>query len=338
MRQGINVGYCKPVGQKFLDLQNKIVDKDAVLFADLINMDLDPSIHSPVILGKGATSKFMESPDAFNLAPNIIDATALLNETHELVIFEGTGHPGVGSIANLSNARVAKLIGAGVIMIVEGGIGSTIDMMNMCLALFREEEVPIIGVIINKVLPEKRDKVERYVGKWLKRNNLNLLGVLPYDKSLAHPILASIVYAVKGEVEMNKDKLQNKVENILAGSLIDLTELKENQNQLLVVSVRLISNAINRIQVLSKIFNIKECPLSGIVLTGKGEIEDHVKDYINKNKLPLIRTTSLDTYGSVLKISRIEVKINRSTPWKINRAIELISQNVHLEGLLTPIT
>ena len=223
-------------------------------------------------------------------------------------------------------------------MVVEGGIGSTIDMLNMCLALFREEEVPIIGVIINKVHPDKSEKVEKYVGKWLRRNNLKLLGILPYDKSLAHPILGSVAHAVKGEVEMHKDKLHNKVENILAGSLIDLTELKENENQLLVVSVRLISNAINRIQVLSKIFNIHECPLSGIVLTGKGDIEDHVIDYINKNELPLIRTTSLDTYGSVLKISRIEVKINRSTPWKINRAIELINQNVDLEGLLLPIS
>ena len=32
---GINVGYCKPVGQKFLELGNLRVDKDALLFADL---------------------------------------------------------------------------------------------------------------------------------------------------------------------------------------------------------------------------------------------------------------------------------------------------------------
>ena len=34
------------------------------------------------------------------------------------MVYEGTGHPGVGSIVNLSNARVAKILEAGVIMVV----------------------------------------------------------------------------------------------------------------------------------------------------------------------------------------------------------------------------
>jgi hypothetical protein len=36
----------------------------------------------------------------------------------------------------------------------------------------------------------------------------------------------------------------------------------------------------------------------------------------------------------VLKISRIEVKINQQTPWKVERAIELIGQNVDLQQIL----
>ena len=63
-------------------------------------------------------------------------------------------------------------------------------------------------------------------------------------------------------------------------------------------------------------------------------MDPHCHDYIENNKIPTIRT-HLDTYGSVLKISRIEVKINRSTPWKVERAIKLIEDNVDLDQLLT---
>lgn len=332
MNRGLNVGYCKPVGQKFLDINNLIVDKDTVLFADLIHFDIDPELHSPVILGKGATEKYLDSPSEFDLESLIINSRDRMSELHEMVIYEGTGHPGVGSVAGLSNARVAKLLDAGVVMVVEGGIGSTIDMANLCLSLFREHEVPIIGVIINKVRMDKLDKVETYVGKWLKANNLPLLGVIPYDHMLAFPLVRTVNQAVSGTITYNSDKETNKVGGILAGSLIDLKKLQTgSSDQLLVVSTRAINEAIKKIDYLvSRNDEFSETPLSGIVATGAGNIDSFTLEYIEKNNLPLIRT-HLDTYGCVVKISQIEVKINRSTPWKVMKAINLIAENVDLD-------
>ena len=333
LHRGMKVGYCKPIGQKFLDVKNLRVDKDTLLFVDLIHFDLDPELHSPVILGPGATQMYLDDPDRFDLTESILHAKSLLSASNDLVIYEGTGHPGVGSIANLSNARVAKLLDAGVVMIVEGGIGSTIDMLNLCLSLFREEEVPLIGVIVNKVKPEKEEKVRKYVGKWLADRNIPLLGLIPYDKSLAYPLIKTVQKAIKGEITHFKEFADNKVENIIAGSLVDLKELKTFQNLLLVASTRTIGSAVQKIKSITSLLNIQTSPLSGIVITGEGEAEDVVLDYVNKHKIPLVRT-KLDTYGAVIKISRIEVKINRNTPWKINRAIELIRSNVDLEEIL----
>ena len=44
--------------------------------------------------------------------------------------------------------------------------------------------------------------------------------------------------------------------------------------------------------------------------------------------------TELDTYGSVLQISKIEVKINRDTPWKVRQAVELIGEHVDIDLLI----
>ena len=62
-------------------------------------------------------------------------------------------------------------------------------------------------------------------------------------------------------------------------------------------------------------------------------MDRHTIKYIEENNLPLIRT-EFDTYGSVLRISKIEVKINRSTPWKIKMAIDLIENNINLDMIL----
>lgn len=332
MNKGLKVGYCKPVGQKFLDVNNLIVDKDTVLFADLIHFDLIPEYHSPVILGKGATEKYLDTPAEYDLISIIEEAKRYMSNNNDITVYEGTGHPGVGSVAGLSNAKVAKILEAGVVMVVEGGIGSTIDMLNMCTAIFRENEVPIIGVIINKVRPEKLEKVREYVGIWLQRNNLPLLGVIPYDQTLAYPLIRSIARSVDGTIIYNADSDNNKVAGILAGSLIDLEKI-QLPDRLLVVSTKALNGVIKKIHNLEELNNISETSLCGIVATGEGSIDSNTLKYIEDNNLPLIRT-HLDTYGCVVKISKIEVKINRNTPWKVKKAIQLIEDHVDLESIM----
>lgn len=332
-QMGLQVGYCKPVGQKFLDLDNLKVDKDTILFADLIHFDIVPEIHSPVILGKGASERYLDNPELYDYESRILNAAHVLEKDNDLVIFEGTGHPGVGSIAEVSNAKVAQLVQAGVVMVVEGGIGSTIDMLHMATALFREKKVPIEGVILNKVLPDKLEKVQHYVNKWLINHGLELLGTIPYDQTLAYPLIRTVAEAIDGNIVYNAEYEDNRVGNILAGSLIDLSELKSSEDLLLLVSTKSINAAINKIKWLAELYNIKNCPLSGIVATGQGNIDQRTMKYIKENQLPLIRT-DIDTYGAVLKISKIEVKINKNTPWKVTKAANLIEENVRLTRIL----
>lgn len=336
MKMGLKVGYCKPVGQKFLDINNLIVDKDTVLFADLIHFDLIPEYHSPIILGKGATEKYLDEPAQYLLDARLDEARRYMSNNNDITVYEGTGHPGVGSVAGLSNAHVAKLLDAGVVMVVEGGIGSTIDMLNMCTAIFRENDVPIIGVIINKVREEKLPKVEKYVSMWLKKNNLPLLGVIPYDQTLAYPLIRSIAKSVAGTIIYNADSDNNKVAGIIAGSLIEYEKLQDKIDQLLVVSTKALNAVIKKISNFEELHNVEATALSGIVATGQGTIDSATLKYIEDNNLPLIRT-HLDTYGCVVKISKIEVKINRKTPWKVKKAIQLIENHVNLESLMTEV-
>lgn len=333
-QQGINVGYCKPVGQQFVELEEigLPVDKDAVLFSSFMGFDIIPEIHSPIILGRGATSAYLDNPSAFDLPSRIKKAAHTLESQHEVVVYEGTGHPGVGEVVDLSNAEVAKRLGAGVVMVAKGGIGNTIDKLHLALSVFREKEVPIIGVIINKIRPDKMDKIKHYVGGYLKKVGLPALGFIPYDRTLSNPLMITIKDAINGEVIANGQNLDNKVEDILAGSLVDKRELKRFKNLLLVVSITRLSDAINKIQMIAEREGYNASPLSGIIITNIGEVGENCMNYINKHSIPLIRT-NLDTYGSVVKISRIEVKINTRTPWKVKRATNLIEKNVDLSIL-----
>ena len=339
IEHGYNVGYCKPVGQQHLTIDGQTIDKDVTLFAQMLGFKIEAAIHSPIVMGKGITKQYIDFPERFDLQQDVLACSKILNERHDMIVYEGTGHPGVGSVADVSNADVARLLNAGVVMVAEGGIGNTIDRLTLSIAQFRHYKVPIIGVIINKVIPEKLDQIEYYVGKKLGQMGLDLLGLLPFDKRMSYPIMETIKRAIKGKVLANEGKLNNRVEDIMAGSLIDMKELRDVKNILLVVSFKRLDEAIEKLGFVSKKHNLTKSPISGIIITGDGKHEldydhsDYSKHYIQEQEIPVI-TTDLDTYGSVVKISRIEVKINTRTPWKTRRAIELIRENVDVEKLL----
>jgi hypothetical protein len=340
--QGYRVGYCKPVGQEFVNLENNLVaDKDALLFAKTLDFKLEPHIHSPVILGDGATQAYWDSPAEYPFRRQIQEAIQHFTpELFDWVVLEGTGHPGVGSIVGLSNAAVARMTGARVILIVRGGIGKTNDEMAMSLALFHQEGVRVEGVIVNKVLPDKIEKIRHYLGKVLNAWGIPLLGVIPYDASMMFPLFELIRTSVRGKVLFNPEYMENRIAGIVTGSLVETYDLRNQSNILLVC------NAIRLPEVLKKVIKVAEeqglthPDIAGILVTNSEDghplvaSDPYCMNFIERYQVPVIES-KLDTYGAALRINAIEVKINTRTPWKAARATELVQEYVALDDLIT---
>ena len=330
-----SVSYCKPVGQEFVELGELKVDKDALLFARGMDFELKSELHSPVIIGKGVTSSYLDDPTQFDFPNAVTRASRRLQKKNDFVIYEGTGHPGVGSVCDMSNAQVAQLLDAPVVMVVEGGIGSTIDKLNMNLALFRERRVPVRGVIVNKTLPAKLDKVRHYVDIYLKKVGIPLLGVLPFEKQLSSPIMSSIRRALGGKTLMHRGHMDNRVEHIASGSLLAREEVENLKNLLVIVSRRRFREAISALKVILQERGLPGSTLAGIVVTGEENANPELPhlQFLKKYSIPVV-SCPLDTYGAAVRINDMEVKINLKTPWKIRRAVELIEEHIDMDLLL----
>ena len=134
------------------------------------------------------------------LVKRIQDAFDRVAWEKDFVLCEGSGHAGVGSVFDLSNAQVAKILGCKVIIVTQGGIGKPIDEVCLNRALFEKEGVEIIGVIINKVLEEKIPEITQFVRRGLRRKDLELLGVLPHEQILCNPTVDLIREELRAEL------------------------------------------------------------------------------------------------------------------------------------------
>src|SRR6201987_3975040 len=186
------IGYIKPVGQRFVEIEEQKIDEDTVLMDSVFRLNCPLVDMSPIAVEPDFTRKYLQSSNNEVLVKKIQKAFDRVAWEKDFVLCEGSGHAGVGSVFDLSNAQVAKILGAKVIIVTRGGIGKPIDEVALNQALFEKEGVQIIGVIINKVHDSKIPEITRFVRSGLKRKGLELLGVLPHQEMLSQPTVGLI--------------------------------------------------------------------------------------------------------------------------------------------------
>src|SRR5215475_311253 len=194
------VGYIKPVGQRFVEIAEQKIDEDTVLMDAVYRLNCPLVDMSPIAVEPDFTRRYLQSSNNEALVKKIQNAFDRVAWEKDFVLCEGSGHAGVGSVFDLSNAQVAKVLGAKVIIVTQGGIGKPIDEVTLSQSLFEKEGVPIIGVILNKVVGSKMEYISDFARRGLKRKGLELLGVIPHQRVLSSPTIESIREELRAEM------------------------------------------------------------------------------------------------------------------------------------------
>jgi BioD-like phosphotransacetylase family protein len=199
IKRGLRTGFLKPVGQRTVIEDGQPADEDAVLMRETFRLPEPYPLMSPVHIPRGFTRSFINGEVVEDLAARIHAAHRSYFE-HDVLLIEGTGHAGVGSVIDLSNAVVAQMLGAPAIIISEGGIGRPIDEIVLNAALFAARGVRVAGAIVNKVDAEARPSLSRIIERGLARHGIPLLGTLPRQPILSNPTLEMILEGVRGDL------------------------------------------------------------------------------------------------------------------------------------------
>jgi len=330
----IKTAFMKPVGQEVVNVGELNIDKDSYLIGEVFHTWKKFKDMSPVTIGRGYTEKYILNPHKEKLQQAIENAFRNLRVRKEAIIVEGTGHAGVGSVIDFSNADVAHLLGSKVIIVSEGGIGKCIDEVMLNKAMFDLKGVDILGVIVNKVLPEKYDKIKRILGKGLENKGIRLLGVIPYDPLLKAPTIEQVKRHLKFQLLCGNKGASRRVMNTIVAAMephnmiqylkdgtLVLTSGDRVDNILAAVSSHLISNE-------GKGFRI-----SGVILTGGLIPTPKIIELLKKSQMPVLITND-DTYTVAAKIENLICKIQKTDKDKIQEATRLVEQYVDVDTIL----
>jgi BioD-like phosphotransacetylase family protein len=283
------VGFIKAVGPKCQEFNGCVVDKDAALMARVFGLDEDIRLMSPVVLGRGSTKRFLDGQlTTAGLEERLVGACREMERKYDFLVIEGAGHGGVGSVVGLNNARVARLCDAPVVMVSGGGIGNVIDSVLLNLPLYRAEGAPAKLLLVNRLLPEKRDESLGYLAKAFSTLGLPVAGAFDYSPVLANPTLKHVSRLLDSplhgdptagsriiyHIQLGAASSQKVIDNLAASTLLITTSSRDE----LIVT-------------LSSLYHIPEyrARIAGLIIPGHAPVSAITQQILDASGIPYIR-------------------------------------------------
>ncbi|MCX5709619.1 MAG: AAA family ATPase [Candidatus Omnitrophica bacterium] len=327
------VGFIKPIGQRYLEEEGLKIDEDSVLIEEVCGIKSGLKDMSPIAVERGFTEKYIARPDRKSISRQIEAAFRRVSKGQDLVIIEGTGHAGVGSVFDHSNAKVARLLGSKVIIISSGGIGRPIDEIVLNKALFEKEGVKVLGVIVNKVLPDKFEKINQMVRKGLQRKGIEVLGVIPYDPMLARPTIEQIFQEGDFELLAGADFLERSVSQVIVGAMEPHDAVKYITVDSLIITPGDREDMIMAVLSSFRDQDNKKLKVAGVILSGGIAPETPIMHLLIKAEIPVLLAKS-DTYDVATSIHDMTIKIRPQDLNKIEAVKKLVKENVNFDKIL----
>ena len=328
------VGFIKPVGQRYVEVEGLKVDEDSYLLDRIYNVHVPIESMSPITIDSTFTRRFLANPEETyaQLVDKICRAFDRVSWEKDFTLIEGTGHAGVGSVFDLSNARVARILDAKVILVCPGGIGRPVDEIALNKALFDKVGVEIIGAILNKVEADKLPQIAHYAGLGLARLGVPLLGVLPVQKMLSAPNLSQVAEEIGGRwLNARGTGVHERILRVVVGAMTAKGIIDHLQPGNLLITPGDRDDVILAAISATSISGTKA--IAGIILTN--DILPHPKllELLAQTDLPVIAARE-DAYTITSKIHNMTVKTQPQDTDKIPVIKQLVTEHVDMNKLL----
>ncbi len=327
------IGFIKPVGQRFVEVEGKNIDEDTVLLDDTYGLQTPMEAMSPIAVDGEFTRRYVKKGSVEFFERRIEHSFDRAAWEKEFVIIEGTGHAGVGSVFDLSNARVSKLLKAKAIIVTEGGLGRPIDELALNRAVFTEEGVELVGAIFNKVRPDKMDMVIEYATLGLQRLGIELLGVIPRESMLSHPNLHQVCEHIGGDFINGARRSRRRVDEVMIGAMTSSNVMEHISERTLVVTSGDREDVIMAALATNSLVERDGGGIIGMVLAGGYLPHKRVMELIKLSDIPII-VSPLDSYTIARRINSMTVKTTPGDSEKIAKIQDLVEKHVRVDRIL----
>lgn len=234
---GHSVGYMKPKGTRLQSATGKTRDEDPMLARELLGLDsemheLEPIVYTPTFVQEAIQGR--EQTD--ELRDRVLENYERMAGERDLMVLEGTDRLTTGGIVDLTDADIAEMIGANVVLLSRYDEPEDVDDI---LAAAETLGDSLAGVLFNAVPDSVFDQLTTDVVPFLENRDIPVLGVVPRVQELAGLTVDDLAERLGAEVLTSDAGTDLFVERFTVGAMSAesaLTQFRRMQNAVMITS------------------------------------------------------------------------------------------------------
>jgi len=318
---GISVAYFKPLGRLPVRAGRVLTDQDAVSMQEILGLQDPLESVCPIVLTQDLTIQTY-TKKIEGIESKIAQAHNKISKGRDLVLIGGGGNLDEGSLLGIPGKKLIKRLKAKAILVDKCETDILVDPI---LAASEAVGKNFIGVILNRIPLDKIDYFKRRVVPFLKREGIEVLGMIPEDTLLNAISVGELSENLGGEILCCNEKIDDLVEHFMIGAMNvegALRYFRKVQNKAVITG-----GDRPDIQLVAL-----ETSTKCIILTGNLFPNDIIISRAEEREVPMI-VVKEDTLTTVEKIESLIKRLRVSGKKKVARAVELVNREVNFRSL-----
>ncbi len=314
-KEGMNVGYMKPVGAMPTEQNGILGDEDAFFVQDVLGLDNPADKVCPVLVTQDFKVRVF-SGHSEDYLPSIRSAYRELAAKHDIVIVAGSGSMLSGRYCNIHGIRLVRELSLKTLVLDRFQKELGYDMLMGYKDALGDQ---LAGVVLNDIPKTFMAEVEGLISPCLERNGVSVLGVIPHDPLMNAIKVADLAERLNGKIISSPAKSERIVENFLIATMqVEnfLTHFQRHKNSAIIVG-----GDRTDIQLLAL---EGDCPC--LILTGNLYPSDIILTRAEVHNVPIIVVRD-GTYAVARKMENILTRHKLRDVVKIRQAAQLVASS-----------
>ena len=320
-RDGLKVGYFKPLGHSPIKVEHAVVDKGAWLIHKLFELEDPMELVCPVVITQDLIMQNFQK-EITGLEEKIAKAFEEISTEKDIVVVGCDRNFSDGSSFGLGGVQLIKMLKAHAMFVERYTCSFCIDFL---LELKKFIGDSMMGAVFNRVDASDMSEINQLVAPFLARKDMALYGTIPQDTFLAAVSIDELVTQLSADVVCGRDNMEGFVEDFLVGGMqVDtfITYLLKKPTAGVIVG-----GDRTDIQLVA-IENEVKC----LILSGNLYPNDTIISRAQVRGVPILVARD-DTYTVAKKVEAIVGEFSLKERNKIEHGISLVNEHFYFEKL-----
>ena len=320
-KEGLNLGYMKPVGAMPLEKDGRLGDEDAFFVQDVLGLDQPVEDVTPVVVTHDFKVKAFAGPCG-GLLERIAESYGKISQGRDLTLVGGSGSMYSGKYCCTDGVSVVQRLGLKTVVIDRFQKELHYDTLVVLKEALGDQ---LLGVVLNDIPPAFMDEVENLIAPFLNSRGIKVLGIIPKDPLMGAIKVADLAERLGGKIISAHNKAERVVENFLIGTMqVEnfMTHFRRSKNSAVIVGGDRSDVQLVALE--------GDCPC--LVLTGNLYPNDIILTRSEVLETPIIMVRE-DTYSVAKKMEAILSRHKLRDAIKIRQGADLVAKRLDFAAI-----